>query len=163
MSEQQLSKTVVTESTVMALARELALDLYPRDMILEVLKLSPSQFQAIERTETFKKHFEEARLIWNSSENSPERVKMKASIQLEQWLEHLNHSMTAIGEPLSSKVKGGELLMRLAGLGNNVAADQGSSEKFTININMGSDKPTTIEAILPTRVIDATAEVVSGD
>jgi hypothetical protein len=161
MTGQQLSSVQVTEQVIIALARELAMDLNPVDDVLDVLNLSRSQLEKIKETDVFKRHFEEQVLIWSSSDNAAERVKLKSTILLEEWLPTLNTELSS-EHPLASKVKGGELLMRLAGLNNGpLDASLAGSEKFSITINMGDGAPRKIETNLPTQVIEGSAEEVS--
>jgi len=146
---------VITERTIVAVSRALALDLYPIDEILRTYNLSHDDFTQVRNSVVFKRCFEDAVLAWNDANSAEERLRVKALIMLEEWLPDLNSDLTDRASPLSSRIRGGELLMKLAGVDQSRVAEHGLGERFSVTINMGEKTSKIIDAqVLPAQVRD---------
>ena len=74
---------------------------------------------------------------------------------LEEWLPELYARMNDPRENLLAKIKGGELIARLAEMGQRNAGDNaGMVDRVSITINLGADKKLEFNKALPPKVID---------
>jgi hypothetical protein len=142
-----------TEVTLLRVAREIAMEIYPLDTILENHKLSHEDFEYVKRLPRFNELLQDAIITWHSALNTHERVKVKAAALMEEWLPELNTRMHDREEPLMSKVKAAELGARLANMGmRDVSVDDSSHSRFSVVINLGADKQIKIDKEVPKQI-----------
>jgi hypothetical protein len=134
----------MTETKILALVKEIALDIKDIPDILQTTGVTWEQYDAIKETDYFKRMLEEAISAWNSALNAQERLKLKAATALEDFVPELYGRLHDRAEPLNHKVEGAKLLARIAGVDapNNGAGVVG--ERFTVTINMGTATPVQI-------------------
>jgi hypothetical protein len=128
-------------TALVALARELAMDIQPQDVILAKRGVTDEMYAEIIKNTFFSKVLTDAKAQWHSAINTPDRIKVEAAALLEDWLPDLYAQMNNVETPLSARIEGGKLLARLAGVGEHAVA-QGSHEKFVIQINLGDEAKT---------------------
>jgi hypothetical protein len=136
------------------LAREIAMDIREVDDIIKLHGLSVIEFDAIKKNPRFQSLLSSEVVAWQSAINTSERVKLKSGAMIEEWLPELYSRMNDRNEALMAKLKGGELLAKLAGYGVPDVKESNVGDRLTITINLGADKKLEFDAGLPPRVID---------
>lgn len=132
------------------LANELAKNIREIPEVLKSYGITEAQFEVIEKTEFFKRAFENSVIEWQSAENAQARIKIEAAVALEDALPAIAARMTKEGEALSGVVETGKLFAKLAQIGEG-RSEGLPGEKFSITINLGEDKKLTFEKdITPT-------------
>ncbi len=142
------------ESKLVALARELAMEMKTMPEILKELSITPDQYEIIRSSTYFRHVLSQEIANWSSALNTQERVKLKAQSMIEMSLEEFYARMHDSKEPLSAKV---ELLKTLAKIGgvDTTKTEQAAGERFMVNINLGADQKITIDKPVVThQVID---------
>jgi len=139
----------LTENQIVKLARELAYDMQNKATILKAYKLTQSQFASIEVMPYFRRTLEASVIEWEAATNTPERVRLKAAVALEEALPTLGARMQSKDEDLNKAVEAAKLFAKVAGIGER-AAEAGTGEKITISINLGNNEKIVLEqAIAP--------------
>lgn len=126
-----------------ALAREIAMDIFPLPQILDIHRLSNEDWMAIQSNQRFIRLLESMIVEWNTAANTRERVKIKAATGLELVLENYIRDITDDGIPLAQRVEAGKFLARLGELDGNQQI-VGGGNGVTINIRTGHDQPPLI-------------------
>lgn len=148
---------VVDDLTVMKLARELAKDIQPLEVILKFMALSPAQWDKINAMPHFQTVLRQECEAWAGASNTAERVKLKSLAFVEELLPEFYTRAHDTRELLSAKTEVLKTVARFAGVGATGGGDGGLSEKFSVTINLGADRTLKIEKNLPTQVIDGTS------
>ncbi len=135
-----------------ALAREIAMDIFPTKTIIELHRLSDEEWAKIQANRQFQDMLASMTLEWNSAANTKERVKVKAATGLEMHLESLVMAIADDSVPLIQRVEAGKFLARLGELDGSGAA-MGSGFHITLNIgsrsiDMEAKRPAMIEGEL---------------
>lgn len=120
------------------LAREIAMDIKEISVVLAHYKLTLAQYEIIKENPYFKRALDTAIIDWNSALSTHARISIESAAILEDALPKLGARMTKADESLAMQVEAGKLMAKLAGIGES-SKGAGSSEKFTITINLGSD------------------------
>lgn len=136
------------------LAHDLAVDLYDRDVILKKHGVTDEQCRALEANTHFKALLEKAIRDWFAPSNIRDRLALEAAIGLEAAMPAMVGRMTNALEPLPGVVQAAKVLADIAGAGGQ-RQQASAGEKFTITINLGSDKQ-VFEKTAPT--IEVTSE-----
>jgi hypothetical protein len=149
-----------------ALAREIAMDIFPLEDIIALHKLSDEEWQKIQSNQRFQAMLVSMTREWQSAANTRERVKVKAATGLESVLETYIREIVDTNIPLTQRVEAGKFLAKLGELGpeaNLLGGVSGSS--VTINISTGFKPPVVIEGTLPDPMssLQLTPEDVSDD
>jgi hypothetical protein len=147
-----------SDVTLIKLARELAWEIYPLETILKAHNLTIELWDTIKELPRFQRYLESELVAWHSATNAHERVKVKSSIMVEEWLPELYSRMHDAQESLNGKIEAGKLLARLAGMGLDRAnITGGEGEKFSITINLGGDAKLKFEKQVTPQVIEGEA------
>lgn len=111
---------LLTNDTLLSrLANELARNLYPFEQVIACYSITKEDFaEKISEHPPFMAYYAEARAVWGSATNQPQRVALKAGIIFEQWLDHADALLHDPNSPVADKVKLGQYLSRLAGFEN---------------------------------------------
>jgi hypothetical protein len=142
--------------TLVKLAREIALDIFPLDEILNRYEIMSDRWETLKDDPVFTRLLSQEVLAWNSATNTEERVKLKAAAMIEDFLPEAHAKLHSTSDLLSAKVELFKTIARLAGMGlSNAAIDGAGGEKFSITINLGADAKLNFEKVTP-KVIDAT-------
>jgi hypothetical protein len=117
-----------------SLAREIAMDIFPTQQVIEIHKLSDEEWQR------FQEMLASMQREWFSAGNTRERVRVKAATGLEAMLETYIREIGDERIPLTQRVEAGKFLARLGELesGNTNAAGGG----VIINITTSANRPT---------------------
>lgn len=123
-----------------ALAREIAMDIWPVEQVIEIHKLSDEEWQRIQANPRFQEMLASIQREWFSAGNTRERVRVKAATGLEAMLETYIREIGDETIPLTQRVEAGKFLARLGELesGNTNAAGGG----VIINITTSANRPT---------------------
>lgn len=141
-----MSNNSVTDKKLLAIAREIAMDILPLETVLSSNEISADQFEVIKARPAFQRYLSEQVQAWNSALNTADRVKLKAAASVEFMLEELHHQIHDRAQPLIAKVKAAELVSKLAGMGQSGAQAVGGTG-FSVTINLGkSSEPIVIDA-----------------
>jgi hypothetical protein len=141
-----------------ALAREIAMDIFPLGRILEIHKLSDDEWQRISTTPKFTQMLAGMIQEWNSASNTKERIKVKAATGLEMHLEDYINDLADVKIPLTQRVEAGKFLAHLGELmGKEIVGSSGGAFQITLNIgatHIEEKLAPTIEGSA-TRVVDS--------
>lgn len=122
------------------LAGELASATFSPDKVLQKFNLTMEQFrQYVEPNPFFKQAYDAAVIEWHAATSTLKRLKIRSAVGLEQVLPTLLARIDDRAEALPGAVQAATLVAKMAGAGEERQA-QGSSERFTISINIGSKK-----------------------
>jgi len=125
---------------IAALVRDVAVQLEDMPVILKKHGLSKQQYDSLAGNQFFQNVLQEAVKNWHSPQSTKERVALGALLALEDALPRIAARMTAGREDLADVVETAKLFADLAGIGPKQNQQvQPSGEKFSININLGSD------------------------
>jgi hypothetical protein len=140
MSLPATSNLQVTEKKLLCISRELARGLLSLDQILENNEVSQAEFDEYQQNPRFQQMLGEQVSEWQSADNTPERLKLKAAAALEDWLPELHARIHDRTESLTAKIEGGKLLAKLSGVGEKSDSVIGGGERFSVTINIGDQK-----------------------
>lgn len=157
MASDALPVSYETEVQFLRLAREVAMDLNDVETVLKNLKISPSQWEAIQRDPHFIRLLEAEVAAWHAATNTHERTKLKAAALIEEWLLEANQRIHDSKERLADKTEVVKLLARLAGIGERGEAGGSGGERFSVTINLGADKQIKITKEVTPKVIEGSA------
>ena len=135
------------------LAREVAIDLYPIETILERSNITPALWDAISTTSYFKKTLDEEVRVWGSTQKTHDRVRMKYLVMVEEAAPELYKEMTNSALPLSARVELLKTVSRIANV-DAQAVDSSSGARVSITINMGDAKLDVPSVQIPANVIE---------
>lgn len=145
---------VYTEIKLVKLAREIAMDIKELDEVLKIHDITHADFEKLKTNERFKAILTAEIVAWHGAINTNERVRVKAASMIEEWLPELYSRLNDRGEGLSSKIEGGKLLERLAGMGAAAAKNEAPTDRVSITINLGADNKLEFNKRLPAKVIE---------
>jgi hypothetical protein len=127
-----------SDIAMVKLAREIAMDIQPLEIILKQYAISDETWTQLQSNTKFQMLLGTEVEAWQTALNTHERVKMKSAAMLEEWLPDLNMRMHDHEEALPAVIEAGKMLARIAGLGMPGDVTAGNvGERFVINISMG--------------------------
>lgn len=144
-----------SDTIMLKLAREIAMDIHPIEDILKAHQVSDDEWQEISKSQNFQNYLHQFVQEWQSAANTAERVKLKSMAMVEESLPEFYARMHDRDESLNAKTEVLKTISRFAGMGGNV--DTGVvGEKFSVTINLGADQQLRFER-------DVTPQVIEGD
>lgn len=149
-----LAKLDFGDRRILQVAREIAIDIQPLDRILQSVGMTREEFHNVKQTEYFKNLLVEETSKWNSAKNTHERVKIKASVVIEDYLEEAHRVLHDPEETLSGRAEIAKLLAKLAGMDKTGGDIGAAGERISITINMGNEK---VEVAREVKTIDHSA------
>lgn len=152
---------VYDEAKLVKLARQIAMGIKDLPDILFDNSVSQEEFDELRRLPMFGQLLESEVKAWASADNTHARLKLKSAAMLEELLPELYARLNDRQEPLMAKMKGVELVSKLAGFGDRDVSPAGNpGDKVQVVINLGAD--TRVEYIkqLPHKVIEHEATPV---
>lgn len=136
------------------LAAEVARDARPLAEILTTFELTQLQYEALLQTNFYSRVLTEAVKDWQSAGNTGERSKLAAAVFLEQALPMLGARAADEKEDLTKATEAAKLLAKVAQLDGS-GNQQGSTEKFSITINMADgEKVKVIAGDAPSKTLE---------
>jgi hypothetical protein len=155
MGEITTNQNADREKLLLSLAREIAMDILPLEMILTNHKIDQTTWETIHKQGRFQALLTEQIRFWNSGANTQERVKMKFLSTLEESIPEMYAMLVDPKFQDSSRVEIFKALQKGAGIGNGSGAEGAlNGEKISITINMGADNQLKVIKELPTQVIE---------
>jgi hypothetical protein len=137
-----------------SLAREIAMDIFPVEQVLEIHKLTDDEWQKILGNQTFQSMLASMQRDWNSAANTRERVRVKAATGLESMLEQYVREIGDESIPLTQRVEAGKFLARLGELDGAHDRAGGAAGTVTINITTSQNQPTITLTATRSPVLD---------
>jgi hypothetical protein len=135
----------ITEERMRVLAREIAMDIYTVEEILQFTGTTSPEFERIKETPFFNRLLSSELEAWNGALNANERVKVKAAAAVEHFLPELHTRVLDPQENLNAKVEAAKFVAKLAGMGmDRVNVNDAGGDRFSVTINMGTDKQVKI-------------------
>lgn len=128
-----------SDSLLVKLAREIAMDIHPIGTVLKQYSISDEHWETLKHNARFQALLASEVETWQSALNTHERVKAKAAAMLEEWLPELNNRLHDADETLPAKIEGGKMLTKLAGMDGRVDGVGAVGERVSITINLGAD------------------------
>jgi len=124
------------------LAREIARQLKPLELILEQLQISPDQWQRIQANPIFSTRLSEEAAVWSTStrQNIRERVSVKAAVMVEELLIEAVGIVQDGEIPGAARIQALQFLAKMGDLGEKADVSDDGSGRVTININLGKEK-----------------------
>lgn len=150
------------ERNLMAIAREIAMDLNPLENILKAHQIDPDQFEIYRESPRFQAMLSEQIRAWEAADNVEARVKMKFLTATEMAMPQMFASLHDTKEPLSARVELFKTFQKGAGLVDKPA--EAGADRVSITINLGSERPPmTIEAKVTQPVTPDALEEITLD
>jgi len=137
MTQELLGSPANSDIALVKLAREIAMDIQPLEVILKRHLVSDEKWAELQSSSKFNALLSSEVETWQTALNTHERVKMKSASMLEEWLPTLNTRMSNTNEALPAVIEAGKMLARIAGLGMPGEIQGNVGERFVINISMG--------------------------
>lgn len=127
------------------LAREVAMDIKERHVILQEFKLTQAQYDFLEaNNEFYAQALKAACTEWHAPLTTQERIKVEAAAILEDSLLGLGGRMQSKTEGLPGVIEAAKLFAKIAGVGEREVGQGSPGERFTINIDLGGDQKITV-------------------
>lgn len=143
------------DTTMLKLAREIAMDMRTVEEVLKVHQVTAAEWEHISKSEMFQNYLRQCVEEWNSAVNTAERVKLKSMAFVEEALPEFFARAHDPEETLNSKVEVLKTVARFAGVGGSVDGAL-AGEKLSVTINLGADHQLKIER-------DVTPQVTHGE
>jgi hypothetical protein len=119
------------------LAREIAMDIQPLEIILKNYSITDQTWSELQRNRHFQQLVASETEAWTAALNTHERVKLKAASMMEEWLPELNGRLHDVTEALAAKIEGAKMLAKIANMGIPDALTGLGGERFVVTINLG--------------------------
>jgi hypothetical protein len=124
-----------------ALAREVAMDIFPLEQILAVHRVTDLEWEKISTHPKFLEMVADMVRTWNAAATTPDRVRTKAQTGLEARIEHFVNAISDETIPLGQRVEAGKFLARLGELDGNqqiLGAGSAGGAGISIVLNIGN-------------------------
>lgn len=136
------------ETTMLKVARNVAMGLYKLEDILVLCNVTPSDFNKWKLHPRFQQYLKSEIEAWSSANNAGERTKVKAAIVLEDFMLETGALLADNKTPLNHRVELGKLLAKIAGMGEPKLLGGAGGGGFQLNISI-SQQPTQSITIQP--------------
>jgi hypothetical protein len=149
------------------IAREVARDLSPIDMIREKFGLSEDDYSRLINSPIFKQRLEEELAVWNASDamSIAERIKAKTGTMIEESLPEVFEWLHDKNQPIVGKVRALEWASRVSGIGETErlgpAGVMSGGSGVNFNIYIGGEKQSFEVAADQPKIVEG--EVVLTD
>lgn len=131
--------------TLAKLAREIAMDIKERHVILAEFKLNDTQYEFLEANNVFfGATLKAACKDWHAPLSTTERIKVEAAAILEDSLLGLGARMQNKSEGLPGVIEAAKLFAKIADVGERTNGALAPGERFVINIDLGGDQKITV-------------------
>lgn len=128
------------DKMMLDIARQLAMGIHEVSTILEMLSIKEQDWQRIKAHPRFQQYHSNAVSEWNAAVNTPERVKLKASTMIENWLLEAHSELHNHKTPLNHRVELAKVVAKLGALGESKVPMGGEGGGFQLTINIGDGK-----------------------
>lgn len=142
--------------TLAKLARDIAMDVKERAIVLKDFNLTEPQYEFLEaNNEFFKAALQAACIEWHAPLSTPERLRVEAAAILEDSLPGLGARMQNKAEGLPGVIEAAKFFAKVANVGEREAGSANSAERFTINIDLGGDQKISVSTQASAPTLDA--------
>jgi hypothetical protein len=133
-----------TEVDLSRLAREVARQLKPLELILQQLQISSDQWERIQHNPIFSTRLSEEAAVWSASTRQTirERVATKAAAMVEELLGEAVGMVQDEDIPGAARVAALQFIAKMGNLGEGAQLKDDGSGRVTINITLGGQKLT---------------------
>ena len=129
------------------LARDIAMDIKEHHVVLSAHGLTQAQYDYLEaNNEFYVAALKAACIEWHAPLSTQERIKLGAAAILEDSLPGLGSRMQNAREQLSGVIEAAKLFAKVAGVGERDTGTAAPGERFTINIDLGSDQKVVVSS-----------------
>jgi hypothetical protein len=126
---------------VIKLAREVAIDHFPIQDILDKYRIDEETWEALQRWPRFNELVDYERQQWNSALNTNTRVKLKSATVIEEWMEHGHQLLHDASQTFGNKIELVKILGKFAGLeAQEKTVGETAAGRVTINIKIGDQQ-----------------------
>lgn len=150
------------DTTMLRVARDIAMDIYPLADILKNNDVSIPEFQRWSSHPQFLQYIKSEKEAWNAATNAAERTKLKAGIVMEMFMDEAHHSLHDRKTPLNQRVELAKVMARLAGFAapTGATSTSGGPGGFKLQINIGPGR----EGYQPQQIVISanTERVIDG-
>ena len=130
----------VSVPRMVALARDVALDMFDLPILLKKHELTPGQYETLKNLPYFKNLVEHLALEWHGTKNAQQRLAVQTAVGLEEVLPTVIGRAKIANEPLQGVAQLVKVLADICGATANARqATTGPTERFKITINLGAD------------------------
>lgn len=143
-----------SEVTLLHLAREIAKDINPIELVLEHNKVSSEQYADLQGQKHFTDLVASEVAAWNAATNTAERLKLKSLSMCEEWLPEAYARIHDRTETLAAKNETVKVIAAFAGVNKTNAPDGSGGERFSVTINLGADHKLKFEKDITPKVIE---------
>lgn len=155
----------LTEVDISRLAREIARNLRPLELVLEAHGIEAEQWDLIKQTPIFLTRLAEEAAVWvgTTRDNLRTRIATKAAVAVE---EAMGEAISMIGDPRiggEARIKALQFLAKLGQLDVNQATKDDGSGRVTINILLGGKKLSFDKETNEPRIINGEAQDVTPE
>lgn len=127
------------DTLMLKLARDVVMGMHEMDEILKFHNLTKMEFtRRIENHPRFIAYLKSESEAWNAATNTGERVKLKASVVMEDFMLEAHTALHDKKTPLNQRVELGKLLAKIAGMGEPKTFGPGGQggPGFSLQINI---------------------------
>jgi len=129
------------------IAREVAQDISMLPAILQKHKLTQSQYEFLEKHNTFFRGILASEIkSWQGIKSTEQRLRLQAQAALEQQMPSLATRMGHAAEKLGDAVEAAKFFARVAGVDSAPSGPVSAGERYQITIDLGADTRVVIAA-----------------
>lgn len=129
----------LTETAIAQLAREMVMAIRNYQVIFRDFGITEEDYYEIAKTDYYQRVKNHYTLEWNSALSAADRVKLISASYAEQGLTVMGRRMIDPNEPLDRALDTFKQFCKNAGIGTDSKGEKPVTERFVININLGSD------------------------
>lgn len=139
---QLIGQRDLTEIDMARIAREIAREIQPLEMVLQKAGIDSEAFDRMKESPIFQTHLLEEAQIWNASTkaNLRERVSIKAASMIEELLLDAVDIIRDPDIPGAARVQALQFLAKVGHLGEGPLTKDDGSGRVQINIMLGGQK-----------------------
>ena len=132
----------LTERDMARIAREIARDIQPLDLLLQRAGIDSEAYERIKEHPIFQTHLLEEAQVWSATtkQNLRERVSVKAASMIEELLLDAVDIIKDPDIPGAARVQALQFLAKLGHLGEGPLTKDDGSGRVQINIMLGGNK-----------------------
>ena len=126
-----------TERRLRDLAQEIVRDIYEVPDILKRFGIDYEEYHALAETHGFRQMLAQAASEWDAASNTPERIKLKSALMVENVLPDMLTALADTKQPLTGRVELLKTMAKIGGLGNAPLPNASTGQTFRLEINLG--------------------------
>lgn len=150
------------EQRLRALAVGLAQCIREPAEIMQELGFTEDDWRELEQSRMFRKMLTQAQAEWNNTSRTPQRIKLKAAVNIEQSLPAFYEDMVDKNQPLVARIRALEVVAKLAGMPEQeVERYNGPQNQFKLEIHLGGGQTISVGAGVDSGAIPVTPGVTT--